>query len=479
MDSLALNKHGFKRLDTQTVQCRCTVEQYRMVGDDFLKDIPDYGIAAVHHTLRALHILCILLFHKALDDKRLEKLQSHRLRQAALMHAQARPHNDHGTPGIIHTLAQKVLAETPLLALEHIGKRLERTVRCACNCAPAASVVEEGINSFLEHALFIIKHNLRCMKLNKTLQTVIAVDHAAVQVVKVRCCETAAVKLDHRPQVRRDDRDNIQDHICRALACVDESHNDFQPLQGTGLALPVAVFHIFTQLGCCTFEIEILKTLLYSFCTHAAVEIVAVTVFHFAPQVYIAFHIARLQSRETVPYRTDTGDLVIITLADRLQVTLCTGMELSFCLRVGIFRLKRCEILFKLPGTLVKLAVAAVAQALNFRVKLSLKVRKILLALLLIDRCHHISGEINHFLQVFRGNIQQIPQPAWHTGAASSIWPIRSRRTRERVTSTPQRSHTMPLNRTRLYLPQAHSQSRVGPNICSPNRPSFSGLRVR
>ena len=33
----------------------------------------------------------------------------------------------------------------------------------------------------------------------------------------------------------------------------------------------------------------------------------------------------------------------------------------------------------------------------------------------------------------------------WLTGAASSIWPIRSRRTLERVTSTPHRSQTLPL----------------------------------
>ena len=42
----------------------------------------------------------------------------------------------------------------------------------------------------------------------------------------------------------------------------------------------------------------------------------------------------------------------------------------------------------------------------------------------------------------------------WTTGAASSMWPIRSRRTFERVTSTPQRSQMIPLKRTRLYLPQ-------------------------
>ncbi len=40
------------------------------------------------------------------------------------------------------------------------------------------------------------------------------------------------------------------------------------------------------------------------------------------------------------------------------------------------------------------------------------------------------------------------------TGASSWMCPMRSRRTFERVTSTPQRSQMMPLKRTRLYLPQ-------------------------
>jgi hypothetical protein len=59
------------------------------------------------------------------------------------------------------------------------------------------------------------------------------------------------------------------------------------------------------------------------------------------------------------------------------------------------------------------------------------------------------------------------------------VWPIRSRRTEDLVTSTPHRSQTMPLKRTRLYLPQEHSQSLEGPKICSPKRPSFSGFSVR
>ena len=43
------------------------------------------------------------------------------------------------------------------------------------------------------------------------------------------------------------------------------------------------------------------------------------------------------------------------------------------------------------------------------------------------------------------------------TGLASSMWPIRSRRTLANVTSTPHFSQMMPRNFMRLYLPHRHS----------------------
>ena len=63
----------------------------------------------------------------------------------------------------------------------------------------------------------------------------------------------------------------------------------------------------------------------------------------------------------------------------------------------------------------------------------------------------------------------------WTTGAASSMWPIRLRRTRLWVIFTPQRSQIIPLYFMPRYLPQEHSQSFSGPKIRSQNRPSFSG----
>ncbi|MCS1408203.1 MAG: hypothetical protein M2R45_01376 [Verrucomicrobia subdivision 3 bacterium] len=67
----------------------------------------------------------------------------------------------------------------------------------------------------------------------------------------------------------------------------------------------------------------------------------------------------------------------------------------------------------------------------------------------------------------------------WETGTANSMCPILSRRTRESVTSTPQRSQTTPRCLILLYLPQEHSQSFTGPKIRSQNKPPFSGLSVR
>ena len=67
----------------------------------------------------------------------------------------------------------------------------------------------------------------------------------------------------------------------------------------------------------------------------------------------------------------------------------------------------------------------------------------------------------------------------WLTGVASVMWPSRSRRTLAWVTSTPHLSQMTPRCFIRLYLPQRHSQSVIGPKIFAQNRPSRSGLKVR
>src|ERR1700734_1491886 len=67
----------------------------------------------------------------------------------------------------------------------------------------------------------------------------------------------------------------------------------------------------------------------------------------------------------------------------------------------------------------------------------------------------------------------------WEQGEASSMWPSLSRRTFDKVTSTPHLSQITPRCFMRLYLPQRHSQSVTGPKMRAQNKPSRSGLKVR
>ena len=100
---------------------------------------------------------------------------------------------------------------------------------------------------------------------------------------------------------------------------------------------------------------------------------------------------------------------------------------------------------------------------------LGLEVGQVLVALVLVDPGDQVGGEVDDLLELLglqlflrldageqvgqpRAGAAQVPDV--HDRSASSMWPMRSRRTFERVTSTPQRSQMMPLKRTRLYLPQ-------------------------
>ena len=76
----------------------------------------------------------------------------------------------------------------------------------------ATTVVDERIARFLEHPLLIADDDLRGAELEQALEPVVAVDDAPVKVVQVGRREATAVQLDHRAQIRRDDRQDRQDH---------------------------------------------------------------------------------------------------------------------------------------------------------------------------------------------------------------------------------------------------------------------------
>ena len=80
-------------------------------------------------------------------------------------------------------------------------------------------------------------------------------------------------------------------------------------------------------------------------------------------------------------------------------------------------------------------------------------------------RVTHVGFEVQDPLEVLQRHVQhqadaagqRLQEPDVSDRAASSMWPMRSRRTRASVTSTPHFSQMTPLYFMRLYLPHRHS----------------------
>ena len=248
-DRLALDEDRLERLDAQAVQRRRAVQQDRMLADDLLEDVPHFRPLLLDHLLRLLDGGDETALFELVVDERLEQLERHLLRQPALVQLQLRADDDDRTARVVDALAEQVLAEAALLALERVGQRLERTVVGAAQHAAAAAVVEQRVDRFLEHALFVADDDVRRLELHQLLQPVVAVDDAAIEIVQVRGREAAAVERHERTQLRRNDRDDVEDHPLRPVGRLAERVDDLQPLGVLQLLLDrVLAAHLLAQL---------------------------------------------------------------------------------------------------------------------------------------------------------------------------------------------------------------------------------------
>ena len=120
LERAALDEHGLERLNAQTVERRCAVEHDRVVFDDDFECVPDLGALLVDHFLGGLDVVGNAVLHQLFHNERTEELNRHFLRHAALIELQVRANDDNASAGVVHTLAEQVLTEAALLALEHI-----------------------------------------------------------------------------------------------------------------------------------------------------------------------------------------------------------------------------------------------------------------------------------------------------------------------------------------------------------------------
>ncbi|MCY1493036.1 hypothetical protein D9M68_268610 [compost metagenome] len=230
LDRLAFDQGRFEGLDAQAVQRRRAVQENRMLADDLVEDIPDFRLFLFNELLGLLDGRGVTLGVEAGVDERLEQLERHLLRKTALVQLQFRTGHDNRAAGIVDALAEQVLTEAALLALQHVGQRLQRTLVGTGDDAATTAVIEQRVHRFLQHALFVTDDDARSTQFDQALQTVVTVDHAAVEIVQIRRRETAAVKRHERAQIRRDHRNDLHDHPFRPVAGFHEVLDDLQPL---------------------------------------------------------------------------------------------------------------------------------------------------------------------------------------------------------------------------------------------------------
>ncbi len=156
--------------------------------------------------------------------------------------------NNNRPARIVNTLAKQILPETPLLAFEHIRQGLERPLVSSGNNPAAPAIVEQDINSLLQHPLLITNNNIGCVKFQQTFESVITINNPSVEVIQIGGGKTAAFKWNKRAKIRGKNRYNLKDHPFRLIARVPECLNNKESLtKFLPFGLRVGVGHFIAQ----------------------------------------------------------------------------------------------------------------------------------------------------------------------------------------------------------------------------------------
>ena len=266
----------FERLNTQTVQCWCTVQHDRVFADNISQNVPDFCGFALNHFLCSFNGCRQTTVFQFAEDKRLEQFQSHLLRQTTLMQTQLWTHGNYRTARVVNTFTQQVLTETTLLTLDHVCQRFQRTLVGASDGAATTTVIQQSIDRFLQHTLFVAYDDVRSVQLQQALQTVVTVDHTTVQIVQIRSRKTATIQRYQRTQIRWQYWQYRHDHPLRIVTGVVES---FQQLQTLGqlfdLGFRAGCRNFFTQTLNFFAQFDLAEQRLNGFRTHFGFEFVA------------------------------------------------------------------------------------------------------------------------------------------------------------------------------------------------------------
>ena len=212
----SLNEDRFEGLDRKTVKSRSPVEHHGVTFSHISEDVPDFWSLAVDHLLGRTNRVAVTECFQTTDDEGLKESQRHLFGKTTLAQLELRSNNNDGATRVVNSLTEKVLAETSTLTLEHVRERLEGTVTSSGDSAAVATVIIKSVTSFLKHALLVADDDLRGLQLHEITETVVPINDATVEVIKVGSSEAATFQRNQRTKVRWNHWKNGHDHPLRA-----------------------------------------------------------------------------------------------------------------------------------------------------------------------------------------------------------------------------------------------------------------------
>ena len=106
LDCLTFYQDRLKCLDTQTMQCRSTVQHNRMLFNNVFQYIPYFCLETLYHFLSTLDIMSRTICNQFFHNERFEQLDCHLFRQTTLIDLKLRSDNNNGTSRVVNTLTK-------------------------------------------------------------------------------------------------------------------------------------------------------------------------------------------------------------------------------------------------------------------------------------------------------------------------------------------------------------------------------------
>src|SRR5580692_11718339 len=203
---LTLDEHRLERLNRQTVKSWRAVQQYRMPLSYLFENIPNLRRLTLNHLFGATDGVHVPELLKPPNNEWFKQNERHLLRQAALVKLQLRTNHDHRTARVVDSFSKQVLAEPAALPFEHVAQRLQGAISCAGYGPAVPAVIEQSVDGFLKHPFFVPDDDIRGLQLQKILETSVAVNHPAIEVIEIRSGKSAAFQRNEGSQIGRNYR---------------------------------------------------------------------------------------------------------------------------------------------------------------------------------------------------------------------------------------------------------------------------------